>query len=310
MRAKLAARGVWVRVARASGYPVSSPRLPRPPLARGRTPFRLSRVLLACDLNPRYLESWPLAARGWEEVAGIEPMLVLVAGEQDAPAELLRDPRVRRFEPIDGIHTAFQAQCIRLLYPSLLDATGAVLISDMELVPARPEYFHDTVARIDERFFVAYRGEVLYDRGEISIPYNAARSETWAELFGVRGIDDVTDRLVEWAADVEYDGVRGGTGWYTDQHVLFRALGSWPKARERLWLMDDQYTGYHRLEREVLEEARTLTPELRRGIESGRYTDVNSCIPHSQFAELNEAVLAAVIAAERRRLRRGRTARD
>ncbi len=200
MRAKLAGRRVWVQVARALGYPISSPVVPRPRLERGRARMRLSHALVACDLNPHYLESWRLVSRGWEEVTGLEPLLVLVADRAKAPPELLRDPRVHLFQPLPGLHTAFQAQCIRLLYPALLETSGAVLISDMELLPMQPGYFHDTVAGVDERFFVAYRGDAFLHRREMPISYNAARPETWSDIFGVRTLGDVSDRLTEWAA--------------------------------------------------------------------------------------------------------------
>ena len=295
MRAKFAVRGVWVRVARSLGYPISSPRLPRPPLPRARVRMTLSHVLVACDLNPRYLESWPLASRGWEEVTNLEPVLVLVADEAEAPEELRRDPRVHFFKPLHGVHTAFQAQCLRLLYPALLDAPGAVLISDMELVPMKPGYFHDTVAGLDERFFAAYRGEVLFDRREISMPYNAARPETWGDIFGVSTLDDVSTRLAEWAGGVSYAGVRGGSGWYTDQLTLYESLVRWDQTSGRLWLMDDQYTGYCRLERAELMGESELPERHRLGIREGRYTDFDSCVPHSSFATLNNAVLELVL---------------
>ncbi len=305
MRAKLAARRVWVRAARRIGYPISSSRVPRPMLAPHRKRFRLSHALLASDLNPRYVESWPLTARAWEEVVGIEPVLVLIAREADVPDELRADPRVRIFEPLPDLHSAFQAQCIRLLYPALLDAAGAVLISDVELVPIRPDFFRQTVAALDERFFIAYRGEVLYDRGEIAIPYNAARPGTWGEIFGIASLDDVRRRLAEWGAGIAYDGARGGAGWYTDQFALFGALTSWPEASTRLWMLDDTYTRYRRLERSDLMHAAALTDELRRDIRAGRFTDFDACVPHSEYAALNDAILDFAVEVHGVRPRRG-----
>src|SRR5581483_10874410 len=134
---KVALRGAWISVARRTGYPISSPRLPRPPLVRGRRPFRLGRVLLACDLNRDYLDFWPSTRRAWEEIVGIKPTLVLVSPEECVPADLREDPAVIVFKPVEGIHTAFQAQCIRLLYPALVETAGAVMIADIDLYPLR-----------------------------------------------------------------------------------------------------------------------------------------------------------------------------
>lgn len=288
-RLKNSGRGVWTRLARGLGYPVSSPQVPRPPLARSRVRMRLSHALLACDLNPRYLESWPLVSRAWEELVGVEPLLVLVADEEHAPPELVGDPRVRLFPPLPHVHTALQAQCIRLLFPALVEAPGAVVTSDMELVPLRSGYFHDPVRGIDERFFVAYRGDAFLHREQIPIAYNAARPETWGDVFGIRDLEDARACLARWGAR-GYDGTRGGAGWYTDQHVLFRSLTHWPEGRARVWLLDDQSTRHRRLERAHVEAADELPSHVRRGLREGRYTDFDACIPHRSFAELNELV--------------------
>lgn len=297
-RLKVRGRGVWIRVARRIGYPIHSPLLPPPPHPKRRTPLRLTHVVVACDLNPGYVDSWPLIRRAWLDIAGIEPILVLVA-EEDAPTELLEDARVVRFTPIEGLHTAFQAQCIRLLYPALLDVRGGVLISDMELVPLDPSYFHGPAATLDERFFVAYR-DVLLPRGELAIAYNAARPETWADVFSIADQDDVRARLSEWAAGTSYEGSRGGAGWYTDQLVLYQTALPWGERTGRLWLLDDDYTSYRRLDRLDIEREGILTSGMRQGLLRRAYTDFHCLVPHNRFEDANEEVVDLAISAEER----------
>src|SRR5207253_2513000 len=147
-----------------------------------------------------------LTRKAWEEIAGIEPLLLLIAEEDAVPAELRSDPRVRPFAPVSGLHTAFQAQCIRLLYPALVETTGAVLISDIDLFPLNPRYFHDPVARLDERFFVTYRDGRLARR-EVAMAFNAALPSTWGELFEVGDLSDVRSVLARWAERGDYDGL-------------------------------------------------------------------------------------------------------
>jgi len=261
--------------------------------------MRLTHVLLASDLNPRYLEFWPLVSRAWTEVVGVEPVLVLVAREEEAPAELLEDPRVRRFEPVEGVHTAFQAQCIRLLYPALLDADGAVLISDMELMPMNRGYWHEPLAALDASFFVAYR-DVLSSQSMVAIAYNAAEPRTWSEVFGIRSEDDVRERLSQWAEPREYDGVRGGSGWFTDQVVLHDTLAEWSARSGRLWLLEDDFTGFRRLERFDVDAA--LTPSQLSDLRAGRYSWFNAPLPASAHESLNhEAVETAIEGVRRRR---------
>src|SRR5438105_4477986 len=75
-RLKVALRAAWVSVARRAGYPISSPRFPRPPLVRGHERLRLERVLLACDLNRDYLDFWSSTRRAWKEIVGLDATLV------------------------------------------------------------------------------------------------------------------------------------------------------------------------------------------------------------------------------------------
>ena len=265
--------------------------MPRPRVANGAEPMRLTHVLVASDLNPRYLECWPLAARAWTAIAGVEPVLVLVAPAGDVPEELRADARVRVFEPLPGVHTAFQAQCIRLLYPALLETGGgAVVTSDVDMVPLDGEYFHRPARRVDERHFLAYR-DVLLDAGEIPVCFNAALPRTWADVFGVRGPEDVPARLREWSAGLAYDGVQGGHGWTTDQLVLHRTLLERARTHGDVWLLDDRYTGFRRLNLELTEPA-VRDPGMRRRIARGRYSDFHLLHPREQYAHVNEDVVA------------------
>lgn len=260
-------------------------------MVHGRGPFRLGRVLLACDLNRDYLDFWPSTSRAWREIVGIEPMLVLVAPEEHVPADLRDDPAVVAFEPLDGIHTALQAQCLRLLYPALVETAGAVIIADIDLYPLRRSYFFDPIRHLDERFFVVYRDERL-ERGEVDIMFNAALPSTWGEVFGVASVDDVRSELARLSDGLEYDGRRGWAGWYTDQRTLYRRLLSWPMRDERLWVMDDQYCKYSRLNRDKLAAEAGLEAWRIEGMRRLEYSDFNCFVPYSEHREINDRVLA------------------
>jgi hypothetical protein len=270
--------------------------------------MRLSHVVIACDLNPDYLEFWPLTSQAWEEIVGIEPLLLVIGDEKAVPRKLRVDDRVRIIPPVAGVHTAFQAQCIRLLYPALMETSGGVLISDIDLFPLIPGYFHQPVRRLDERHFITYRDARL-NRREVAIAYNAARPETWAEIFDVTSLDDVLTHLAEWAARVEYDGVHGGAGWYTDQHILYEKLVAWTAAPDRLWMLDDVYCGYQRLDRMELIHEAGLEPHRQRGIRSMKYSDYNCLVPYRAHQEVNDLVLELALEAfYRSREGRGRRA--
>jgi hypothetical protein len=299
-RVKVALRACWLVLARRVGYPISSPQFPRPRLAPGRKPFSLGRVLLACDLNRDYLDFWPSTRLAWKEIVGLDAVLVLVAPHDEIPDELREDAAVIPFEPIEGVHSTFQAQCIRLLYPALLDTDGAVIISDMDLYPLRASYFHEPVKRIDERFFVVYRDDRL-NHGEIAVGFNAALPRTWREVFDVATIEDVRTELARWANGLRYDGRRGWDGWYTDQHRLYERLLSWPARNERLWVLDDQYSRYRRLDRMYLAGEAGLKQRRIEAIRRCEYSDFNCFVPYREHRAINDRVLELAVEAARGR---------
>lgn len=252
--------------------------------------MRLSHALTACDLNSDYLEYWPSARQAWLEIVGIEPLLVLIADDEQIPAELRDDPYVIPFAPIPDVHSALQAQCIRLLYPALVETDEAVLITDVDLYPLRRSYFVDPITSLDERFFVSYRDEGL-DRKQVVMPFNAAVPRTWAELFRVQSLEDARERLREWTAGREYDGRRAWPGWYTDQEILYDALSHWRDARTRWWVMDDDFTKHRQLDRLELENDDGLTPQRQAGILASTYSDYICLFPYREHREVNDLVL-------------------
>jgi hypothetical protein len=254
-------------------------------------------MLTASDLNRRYLDCWPLARRAWQEIAGLVPILVVVARSEEIPDELRNDPNVQVFEPVERLHTAFQAQCIRLLYPALLDGGGGVITSDVDMVPLNRSYFHSSPARIPRRHFLAYRDVLLFG-DEIPICYNAALPGTWGELFQIATVGDVRERLLEWADGLNYDGVRGGHGWGTDQIVLYRTAVDRGRRARDVWILDDRYSGYHRLNTSALGPS---GPEhlLRKGIRRGEYSDYHLFHPYKKNREINERIVEWAIDARR-----------
>jgi hypothetical protein len=285
--------------ARLRRQPPCATAVPRPPVARrGEATLKLTHALVASDLNPRYVGLWPIAKRAWSEIAGLEPVLVLIADRGDVPGSLAADSSVRVFEPEPGLSTAFQAQCIRLLYPALLEEDGAVIVSDVDMVPMSARYFHRPLARIDRRHFVCYR-DVLLPLQELPICYNAALPETWRSVFGVGSVADARASLRAWAAAVDYDGVHGGAGWTTDQRRLYRVLLE-RGARERdVWILHDDFTGYRRLERAYVEKWGTVSDDARRGIARRAFSDFHLLGADSDHAELNALIIEAAVEASR-----------
>jgi hypothetical protein len=252
---------------RRRGEALHSPLTPAPLLRSDRRPMVPTDVILSSDLNHDYLDFWPLTSRAWSRL-GIRATLILVAASDDVPRELVNAPNVVVFEPLPDVATSLQATLVRLLYAALIDAPGALVMSDIDLVPLNRGFFYEPLAALDERFFVSFRDDV--DDPEIAwpLPFNAASPATWGEVFGVASVEDVRARLAEWTRDMPYEG-RGATGWYTDQRKLRDALMAWSARDERLWMLSRWLTGERRLYRYDVTWWRRA---LARG---GYYTDLH-----------------------------------
>jgi hypothetical protein len=273
--------------------------VPRPTVrSQSDRGLALSHAVVASDLNPRYLDAWPLARRAWREIAKLDPRLILVADPADVPAALSADPAVRVFEPVPGLHTAYQAQCIRLLFPALLAEADGVVVSDVDMIPLTASYFRRPLSRIKADHFVAYRDFVLHLR-EIPICYNAALPATWGTIFGVHELGDVRARLSEWAEGVRYAGTHDGEGWTTDQLVLYRTLVERGRRCRDVWILDDYYTRFRRLERTYVRKWGRLAPAALEGLRRREFADFHLLAADSDLAHLNEQVIELAIEAQR-----------
>ncbi len=180
--------------------------------------MKLDCVLVACNDNPKYLDFWPIVRQAWWDLAGLPCIMVYVA--DDLPEHLAQDPAVRHFKPIPGWPTATQAQCIRLLYPSLMKCDGAVMLSDMDMIPMQRDWFVKGFEPFGPEQFVSLRG-IDESCKQIYMCYVGATPKMWGELFSVSDEDDVRKHLEDWSKAYPADGIRGGDGWCTDQTILY-----------------------------------------------------------------------------------------
>lgn len=261
--------------------------------------MKLGCALVASDLNPEYLEFFPLVRRTWMEVVGVPALLVLIADAIPPGLEEHADS-IRLLPPLPDVHTAFQAQCVRLLYPALLEeeaAGGAVLTSDIDMIPMNRPYYVDSIRALpDDRFAILRSNVLMADAREIAICYNAALPRTWRDLFdGPADVDGLRRRLGAWAAGrADYDGLHGGTGWNTDQRLLFDQVVRWMEGAGsgRVACLTDGETGYRRLDRLDMMVDGGLTERDAEDARAGRFTDCHMMRPSRRHHDFNAAVAA------------------
>jgi hypothetical protein len=197
--------------------------------------MKLSCVLVSCNENTKYLDFWPVVKLAWWNLLNV-PCIMIYVGNS-LPLDLQSDSAVIFFKSIQGWPTATQAQCMRLLYPALLKCDGAVMISDMDIIPLQTDFFIKGFDQFNQNQFVSLRGIDEYEK-QIYMCYVGATPKTWGEMFNISSESDIRNRLIEWSQLYPADGNHGGKGWCSDQLELYKRVKSWQETTpERVGLV-------------------------------------------------------------------------
>jgi hypothetical protein len=174
-----------------------------------------TRVILASNTNPEYIQFWPLVARHWKLVHGITPTLFFL-GPEDRPVDKTCGD-VIFVEPWPGIPTSFQAQIIRLFAPSLF-SEDCCIICDIDLLLLDANFFQG-IRDLPENVWISlnrYPPRIPY----VSLSYQIAMGKTFREVFRCSGtLADIRDKVKTHAG--------GNLSWITDELVLSAALQKW-----------------------------------------------------------------------------------
>lgn len=211
--------------------------------------MRLSHVLTAVNANPKYYRFVPAFIARWRALApDLTPLIILCLAEGEEIPEALH-PWLSHMIPYyipKSISTAYAAQTIRLLWPAIIQTEGAVLITDIDMIPMSRDYFVRSISHISDDVFVSYRPESTAGSEEIMMCYCAATPRIWGEYFEISCLSDIREALLKVAAAVPvYDGEHGGRGWTTDQRYLWNRLHV---PGRRVVYLDDSKTDYKRLD--------------------------------------------------------------
>lgn len=232
--------------------------------------MRLTTCLVASDMNKKYLNFFPFIYKGWKEIVKIDIKMVLIGYEIPSNLEKYKD-NIILFKPIKHMKTSFQAQCIRLLYPALIRTDGAIIISDMDMMPVNRGYYHRKVKNIKNNKFVLYRNKPKWQAQskQYLICYNAAHPKTWREIFKIENEQQIRKKLKKW-----YKLYRGR--WTSDQEILFSTLNRWNRKTRRLVKCDVKR--YRRLNRRR-DIKKGINNKLKKKIIKRRITDFHMFKP-------------------------------
>lgn len=254
--------------------------------------MKLDLCLLSCDLNSMYYDFFPFIRKFWKKHVGIDCILILIA--DDIPISLKDEAdSIILFPPVKNIPTAFQAQCIRLLYPCLLGEFHGIIISDMDIIPLESDFFLKTIKDLDQKTtFCIYR-DVISEHQQYPMCYCAASSETWRNLFHIHTINDIILTLEKWYSKDDYViSSAFSEMWAQDQRQLFKAVSSVSSSSiVVVHKFTDEQTKFTRLDRANVDFISKNKKEIKKEIENKKYSDFHLPRPYKNYKKLLDEIL-------------------
>lgn len=186
--------------------------------------MKLTTVLGSVNNNPNYYRFIPIQITFWKKF-GIN--FICVFAGQELPDELKKYKKhIKLWKGNKKIKSAFLGQNLRIYFPALLKLPDdeMVMITDMDMMPTNFVYYKNGLENFKKEDFIYYR---YVDDDQIYMCYNAAHPQTWANVFNIKSRKDVRNAIRE-SYQSNYSGRPGGSGWYSDQLIMYRNLINYP----------------------------------------------------------------------------------
>lgn len=240
--------------------------------------------LLSTDLNPTYYGLYPYVRKSWQKF-GIKTKLIVI-GETLPQILGCYKEEVILFKPIIGIHTAFQAQVIRLLYPCLYENQN-IIISDIDIIPLNKKYFNDSIKNVNIDKFIIYR-DAYINNEMYAMCYNLANSNIWRKIFSINNENDIGIKIAEWY-DQNYDGKKNCEGWFTDQKMLYKYVNKYEK--DNIIILKDKDLNFNRLDKRnkkfIVENLDTIYDNVKGNI----YSDFHVIRPFYKYTNIINKII-------------------
>lgn len=184
------------------------------------------------------------------------------------------------FKPIKGVSTFFTSQYIRLLYPALLNYKNGIMITYMDMLPMNKTYFTDNIKPFSNDKFI-YLRDCLLSNNQIAMRYNVATNTTWSDIFNIKSLEDITNRLIESSKN---------SGWSTDQRHLYKYVMDWNKKTNNFISLRDTDTKFKRLCRSIQDPSNINFNHIK----NQKFDDYHCFRPYKDYKEINDLIYEAL----------------
>tara|TARA_Y100000389_G_scaffold204686_1_gene258863 strand:+ start:1077 stop:1829 length:753 start_codon:yes stop_codon:yes gene_type:complete len=246
--------------------------------------MKLDCILTACNLKPLYIEFIPYFINMCKKLyPDVDVKIVLIA--DSIPEEYIQySDNIILYNPPPNISTCFISQYIRILYPAILNYENGVLITDIDDVPLNNKYFTKNIRNIPNHKWVNLREWKTKD--QICMAYQVATPINWKEVFGIKSIECINERLTSVYSQINYkDGSTSGD-WFKDQRDLYTYVMDWNKKTNNYIFLRDKETGFNRLGR----NRHFNINEIKDDIKNGKYSDYHCLRPYSKYKIINDKI--------------------
>lgn len=238
-------------------------------------------VLTSCNNNPTYEEFIPYFVKAWKALFPDIRIIIVYIGDS-IPDHLLKyNDFMVLFEEYDNIPTPFVSQYIRILYPAIIDCSGGILITDIDMIPLNTQYYTSNLKYVNDDQFLCYRESATISN-QLPICYNIALNTTWQEIFGIYSKKDIVSRLKMVYTD---------SSWESDQMDLKSKVWEWHIQTQRFVTLDDDDTLFNRLDRENVS---IIDSKIEQDIINLEFSDYHCLRPYSTYKDTNDKVLKLI----------------
>ena len=171
--------------------------------------------LIGSNMNPFYLDFWPVVSQVWKQKFNITPVLGLICDED---SDLYDDGYglVKKIKHGDYFDSGNQSQLVRLYLSKFLN--GNCIISDIDMIPLSKKYFIDDLKKYKKNDLVVMSSNHPMDGpNQYPMCYVAGHSSTFNKIFKTN---------VSW--NVFLSSIPN-IGWYSDQDFLYEAINKYDK---------------------------------------------------------------------------------
>jgi hypothetical protein len=202
--------------------------------------MKIKYAIVGSNLNPLYIDFWPVVSKVWKTIFNITPVLALICDED---SDFIEDEYglIKKFKSIDNIDTGLQSQIVRFYITKFLDDN--CVISDIDMIPLSRKYFINQVDFFDDNklYVMSSDNYECLNNKEYPMCYNIANPSKFIEIL---------DLNCEWSEFVNRLNNRN-QGWSTDQKYLFEKIQQYNN-KEEIVLLSRGWTygpANHRIDR-------------------------------------------------------------